>query len=402
MDKLHGEILRFINKETYRDLLMPIKAYIRMVKMRVYLFACIEKNIGDDLFVKLLCERYPDVDFIIKSSAEYGTLSQIPNLHFSKLFEYWQRFTNATPRNPVKKLAANILRVLCTLVLPRGDVGVYIVGNVFRNLNYKGWEDSRWFRDRIALVKQFYLISTNFGPYNDVRWKEDFERIYPRMADVCFRDKASYELFENLPNTRYAPDAVISLGMQSGNTVENKRVIISPIDCALRQRSEKLNNAASSYESKIAAAAKRFLSEGYTVTFLNSQAEQDRPACNRIMEQLDSPNVEVVDYDGNLEAVFELYQNSCCAVATRLHTIILAWLHNIPVVPIVYDIKVANLLKTCGFSGKQYDIYTMDEVSADDILNAVQQYDFALSEDILNASQLQFREIDKALSLNGV
>lgn len=370
--------------------------------MKVYLFACIEKNIGDDLFIKTLCARYPQIDFLISAEAKYGSLEKIPNLKFSKTLAKWIWATSLNPQNQLKKLAARILCRFYGACLPNGDIGISIVGNAFKNLSYTGWKQSYWIRSRIDLVKRFYLISTNFGPYNDVRWKEDFERIYPRMADVCFRDKASYELFENLPNTRYAPDAVISLGMQSGNTVENKRVIISPIDCALRQRSEKLNNAASSYESKIAAAAKRFLSEGYTVTFLNSQAEQDRPACNRIMEQLDSPNVEVVDYDGNLEAVFELYQNSCCAVATRLHTIVLAWLHNIPVVPIVYDIKVANLLKTCGFSGKQYDIYTMDEVSADDILNAVQQYDFALSEDILNASQLQFREIDKVLSLNGV
>ena len=89
-------------------------------------------------------------------------------------------------------------------------------------------------------------------------------------------------------------------------------------------------------------------------------------------------------------------------MATRLHTIVLAWLHNLPVVPIVYDIKVENLLATCGFSGKQYDIYNLDEVTAEDIFSALKQYDFTLPEDVLKASQLQFREIDKALSLNGV
>ena len=52
--------------------------------MKCYLFACIEKNIGDDLFVKIICDRYPDTDFVITSKAQYGSLKEISNLHFSK------------------------------------------------------------------------------------------------------------------------------------------------------------------------------------------------------------------------------------------------------------------------------------------------------------------------------
>ena len=370
--------------------------------MRVYLFACIEKNVGDDLFVKLLCDRYPDVSFIIKSSAQYGSIARIPNLHFSKLLEYWQRFTNGSLRGFVKGITAHILGLFLGYVLPKGDIGIYIVGNVFRNSNYNGWRDSRWIRDRVSLVDNFYLLSTNFGPYSDERWKEDFDRIYPTMADVCFRDKASYELFSSHLNTRYAPDAVISLGLRPHHDPTHKRVIISLIDCSLRQRSKKLNKSAVSYESKMAAVARLFLYEGYNVTFLNSQTEQDRPACDRVLNQLDSPNIEVIDYDGNLEPIFELYRNSSCVVATRLHTIVLAWLHDIPVVPIVYDIKAENLLKTCRFTEKQYDICCLEGISGDEIYDAMRQYDFTLSQEIIEASQLQFREIDKALSENGV
>lgn len=46
--------------------------------------ACIEKNVGDDLFIRIVCERYPNVDFYISDKANYPELNNISNLHFEK------------------------------------------------------------------------------------------------------------------------------------------------------------------------------------------------------------------------------------------------------------------------------------------------------------------------------
>ena len=362
--------------------------------MRVYLFACIEKNIGDDLFIKLLCERYPNIEFTISDQAKYGSLEKISNLHFSKNMSKWIWAMSLNPRNPVKKIIAMLLRAFYSLRLPKCDVAISIVGNAFKNMNYTGWEQSRWIRSRIKLAKRFYLISTNFGPYNDERWKADFEAIYPKMVDVCFRDEYSYGLFKHLPNTRFAPDAVISLGEQKKEDCAEKRVIISLVDCAFAARSEELHKAADVFEVKMVDVAKKFLEEGYRVSFLNSNTEQDRPACDRILSKLDSAFVDVLNYDGNLEAVFELYQKSSVVVATRLHTIVLAWLYRLPVVPVVYDIKVENLLDSYHFSCDRYDIKNLDNVSAEDIYHSFGNYDFVLPDKMIKGSELQFREID--------
>lgn len=366
--------------------------------MKVYLFACIEKNIGDDLFVKLLCERYPNVDFLITEQANYGSLAKIPNLHFSKKLSKWMWAMSLDPHSPIKKAISAIIRACYSLTLPKRDVAISIVGNAFKNYKYTGWSQSKWIRSRIKLVKRFYLISTNFGPYNDERWKEDFCQIYPQMADVCFRDEFSYNLFKHLPNARFAPDAVISLGNQTTEADRDKRVIISLIDCAFGPRSEELHKSANTFEAKMVDAARRFLDEGYKITFLNSNTEQDRPACDRIMSILDSKDVEVLDYDGDLESVFELYKRSACVVATRLHTIILSWLYGLPVVPIVYDIKVENMLNSYGFNSDKYDIKALGSVSGDDIFNSMNRYNFVLPNEIITASNQQFAEIDKELT----
>ena len=366
--------------------------------MKVYLFACIEKNIGDDLFIKLLCERYPKVDFVISEQARYGTLEKIPNLHFSKNIEKWIWGTSLNPRNPIKKVIAKFLRAYYSLKVPKCDVAVSIVGNAFKNIDYTGWEQSAWIRNRIKKSDRFYLISTNFGPYNDERWKQDFEKIYPQMTDVCFRDEYSYELFKVLPNTRFAPDAVISLGKQRKEKADKKNVLISLIDCAYYARSEQLRQAVDVYEAKTVEIAKKYLQEGYSVTFINSNTEQDRPACDRILRKLDSSDVHVVDYNGNLEAIFDVYKTASCVVATRLHTIILAWLYDLPVVPIVYDIKVQNMLDSYKFDADRYDIKNLQDVSADDVFSAMEKYSYVLSDQIIEASKLQFAKIDEEFS----
>ena len=368
--------------------------------MKVYLFACIEKNIGDDLFVEILCRRYPNVEFIITSRAEYGSLKRLPNLRFSDNLEKWSRASTRGQRSAVKAFAAKIIQSCYRLALPRCKVGVSIVGNAFKNKEYTGWTQSRWIRERVGLVKSFYLMSTNFGPYTDENWKKDFDKIFASMSDVCFRDHYSYDLFSHLPNVRFAPDAVISMGKQNRTKTDSKNVIISLIDCSFGARGEELKKAAASYESKMCELICRLTGSGYNVTLLNSNTEQDRPACDRILKSCSSDGLRVVDYDGDTEKVMELYRTSDYVIATRLHTIVLAWLFGIPVVPIVYDIKVNNLLDACNFTGRRFMITESEKLSCDSIIDAMNQYDFVLSEEIIALSELQFKALDRELGRN--
>lgn len=364
------------------------------MKRKVFLFACVEKNIGDDLFIRTVCERYPHIQFIISSNADYGTLSKINNLSFSRRLRWWIFFTALEPRTTIRKIAKTLGASILKLLLGKREVALFIVGNAFKNLAYRGKYQSEWIRKRLQLAKKFYLISTNFGPHNDNRWKDDLEEVFTQMADVCFRDEYSYQLFNHLSNTRFAPDAILTLGEQQVNDNHPKNVIISLIDCAFNARSEELRLAVESYESKMVDVAQKFLAEGYQVTFLNSNTKQDHPACNRIMSKICATNVSVVDYKGDLDAVFDLYRNSSCVVATRLHTIILAWLYRLPVVPIVYDIKVENLLNSYHFNADRFDIKSLDDVSSEDIFEAMRKYDYFLPQETIEASHLQFKEVD--------
>ena len=361
--------------------------------MKAYLFACIEKNIGDDLFVKIICERYPNIDFVITSEANYGSLKEIRNLIFSKSLTQWIWASSLGQSNRIKRIIGKIIQIYYSWQLPRCEVGVMIVGNAFKNLKYTGRGQSQWIRERIGLANRFYIISTNFGPYSNESWKNDCTKIFSKVKDICFRDNYSYKLFSQLPNVRVAADAVLTLGLMDHE--KNKNVIISVIDCSFKARSNNLKKIAFIYEKKMIDTINYLLQEGYNVTLLNSNSDQDRPACERILRKINKDSVSVIDYDGNLDIIFQLYKRSSYVIGTRLHTIILGLLFKMVVVPIVYDIKVDNFLKDCQFDQTYFDIKNLDSVSEKDIANALQEYNYIIPSDILDNSQQQFMTLDK-------
>lgn len=370
------------------------------MKKKALLFACIEKNIGDDLFIYLVCKRYPNTTFTISSAAQYGTLKELPNLKFDEALNKWCSATGTETTHFLKRVYHLIREKVYENKIEKHDIGVYVVGNAFKNMNYTGKNQSYWIKKRIDIVEKFYLMSTNFGPYKDERWKNDFLSIYPTMEDVCFRDVDSYGLFKDLPNVRYAPDAVISFGRQERVIEEKgyKRLLISIIDCAFSVRSDALKAAAPIYEQSIAEIIDLFQNRGYKVTIINSNTEQDSPACHRILDMCEqSEGVDVINYEGNLERIFEAYRTADGVIATRLHPIILGWLYNLPVIPLVYDKKVLSLLKSYDFTSDYYKVEEMQKVNPQEVYNIIETYDYKLPDEIIFDSNKQFEMLDKAL-----
>ena len=161
------------------------------MKKDILLFACIEKNIGDDLFIETICSRYPQQTFLISDRANYGSLSKIPNLKFSKSMRLWQRFAGMEPTNQFKLLISDFMEHFFRYIIGRHQIGVEIVGNAFKNPIYVGKIQNRWIDCYISSANQFFLISTNFGPYKDERWVDDSRAVFERLTDICFRDSDS-------------------------------------------------------------------------------------------------------------------------------------------------------------------------------------------------------------------
>lgn len=364
----------------------------------VMLFACIEKNIGDDLFVYIVCNRYPDSQFTITSDADYGDIAELENLKFSRELKRWLWASSIGEKNILKRIIGIILEKVFELKIKKCETAVYIVGNAFKNLDYIGKSQTRWIRERVKLTEYFYLMSTNFGPFADERWVNDCSEVFMKMTDVCFRDKESYSYFANLDNVRCAPDAVFSLGKRVN--IPQKILLMSVIDFSLKDRNKKLHSRAGIYEEKMLEIAEGYISEGYKIILLNSNSNQDRDASRRIgYNVIKKENIQIIDYDGNLESIFNLFESAELVIATRLHTIVLAFLYGIPVIPIEYDIKVTNLLNMCGFDGYKASPEDMDKLSYSFVKKKFSEYSFVLPNEIIERAEAQFERLDKQLKI---
>lgn len=370
-----------------------------MTKKQVYLFACIEKNIGDDLFIYSISKRYKEVEFIISDEARYLKVNSLNNLKYSKKLRRWLRFANNASDNIVKRFIVSFLERIYRLRLKKLN-SIYIVGNAFKNIEYKGNYQINWLKRRIELSNNFYLISTNYGPSNSEKWKDDCYDIFSRMTDVCFRDINSFKLFKELNNVRYAPDAVLSININKGRKNEiNKYIIMSTIDCTFKGRSNELKDCASMYEEKMSLWINKFNEKGINVILLNSNSIQDNPASERILKRCKYKDKNsIYNYNGNIEQIFDLYENAVAVIGTRLHTIILGWLYEIPVIPIIYDIKVKNLLESYEFDGFSANITDLKEIDFKLIDNAIKSYSFEVSTEILKNAKKQFKKIDDLLN----
>ena len=57
----------------------------------------------------------------------------------------------------------------------------------------------------------FFVLGVNYGPADSEAYKEWCAHYFEGKTDVCFRDRASYELFRENPAVRLAPDIVFGI-----------------------------------------------------------------------------------------------------------------------------------------------------------------------------------------------
>ena len=370
---------------------------MRYKKDDILLFACIEKNIGDDLFIQTICNRYPEKYFVISNRAKYGSLANVKNLKFSKELEWWMILDSVSQKKKIKKMIANTMKVVLQLLLGKHDMGVYIVGNAFKNMDYHGETQLQWFVNRVKLSDEFYLISTNFGPFNDQRWVMDAKNRFIEVKDICFRDMQSYNLFAELPNTRYAPDAILSLGKQK-NKRHKRKVLVSIIDCSFYAREDWLKKLVNEDEKKIFEIIQEFERRGYEIVLINSNSEQDGPASRRIFEKCNSSAVSIYDYKGSLDELKELYEETMYVIGTRLHTIILAWLYDVPVYPLVYDIKVENMLKSYSYQGGYTHIKEVSQLAVYTVLETLESGECRINDKVIADANMQLSALDERVN----
>lgn len=358
------------------------------MKGKKYLKGYFYKNLGDDLFVKIILERYKNEKFEMYSSINYKKVYKTDNL---KIYSNWN----------IEVIFKRIINLILMLFKSERrikledyinyDIIILIAGSFF--MEPKDFNPKIYFKNIFNQKGNLYIIGSNFGPFND---KEYFNihknKIFKNAIDVCFRDKYSYNLFKELPNVRYAPDIIFSLNTENIKITNRNRVIISVINCK-KDQMEFINQDV--YNKKICEFINFFEKMNYEVTLISFSKEQgDEGIVNKIIKMCKSKKVSKYFYRGNIDEALDVIGDSRIVVGTRFHANILGLIMNKVVIPIAYSDKTLNVLNDINFKGRVFDIRKMDEFDVNCITS--KDLNYKLNVDIQKKeAEKHFRELDK-------
>lgn len=355
------------------------------MKNKHLLYAFTQNNLGDDLFIKILCDRYTNYDFYvgIEENNLNNSLKNIKNLHIdSKLLKIDNQLKKESFLNNHLNINFNILQKQNEKYLKSFDSSIYIIGSAFiQNKPNKDYTNLYLLEKRVKLSNKFFLLNTNFGPYHDKKYLNYSKDIINKMTHATFRDKFSYDLFKDLNNVSYAPDLVLSL--KNNINTSNNTILISIMD---------LNDK---YINLIINLIKKINKRGFNcklVSFCKNQ--NDEIAAKKIKEKI---NVELLSYDGNIDEILNEFKTCHSIISTRFHSMIIAMAYNKAFLPFIYSKKTNEVLDDINYKNIRLDINNLDNIDVIKTVDEFLNYKYLDIENYKNKSKLQFKTLDTYL-----
>lgn len=361
-----------------------------MKKMLIYAYT--EFNLGDDLFIKVLCERYPDTQFRICAPRLYKLcFKDLKNLKVYPSDSFFVRGINFITRR------LKIHNVLQKYLVDHSDGVVHIGGSIFMQADH--WKEHFNKAEVIRNKrKPYYLLGSNFGPYTDTEYYEEHKRIFKDYTDICFREKYSYDLFDDLDNVRLAPDIIFQLDPPEDLRGHDDYIVLSVI----KPSSKGLNNFDNFYYEKMKDIAIYFIQKGYAVHFMSfCEHEGDQQAIEEILKLMGSEyeaETKVHLYKTNIEEVLSVLAQSSFVVASRFHAMILGWVFNKPVFPVAYSKKMINVMEDASFDGLYTDFDTLEDIQPEQVFECMHTNRINIFPQIKYAEK-HFENLDDYLSL---
>lgn len=316
-----------------------------MQKKRVFIMAYARANVGDDLFVIELLERYKDIEFYIG----------IKNAMYAKAFE---KYSNLT-------IIENNKENFEGRIPEEYDAYIYVGGSIFM----EGGKVYNLDNGCNIFMKKcheknipFFYVSSNFGPYQTQEYFNLSEDTFKYCTDICFRDKYSYELFKDISTVRYAPDLIFSLE-KTNIDIKKDTVGISIIDMGIRKN---LVQYEDEYNKCMVYNIIKYIEQGKEVyLFSFCKEENDEKAIENIMSKIPEKyksKIQKVYYDGNMDEYIELYSSMEYMICCRFHAMILSSAFNQKMYILSYSKKIDNVIEDLSLTHK----YTRIEDLKDD------------------------------------
>lgn len=359
---------------------------------KIFLYAYDHVNLGDDLFIETIVNRYPDTEFYFWTDNENKKVFQEQmNL---KIID-----KNSGKIKLLNKIRSSLVARYKVGIQKKCDAQVYIGGSIF--VEYPTWKNIVSWWDYQSKLLPFFVLGANFGPYHTEEYRNEMNRIYTKLKDICFRDTYSKELFNDNKKVRQASDILFSYPMSK--IKENKKQIfisvISYKDKELNSDFHQMTNE--EYIEKMVQITSGFSKEGYQVILASfCREEGDLDAVQEIKNRSEQQkNITIFDYDGtNRKQLLEEMSRSIYIIAARFHGTILGLAAGKSVFPILYSDKTKYVLEDLGFHGEYADLRDPDSLSFENAKKNLESgYKIDVTESIQNAEK-HFEKLDEFLN----
>lgn len=364
-----------------------------MGRKNVLVSAYFAKNVGDDLFLKSLFDRYKNVNWYLLTA----------NDEYKKVFKAYPHVDIIKTYREIGCINMFITLSAMTRQIKKYDAFVMIGGSMF--IQNEQWE--HLFLMRYKLIRLLYkydvpsfIIGANFGPYKDERFKLKYNDYFKYYTGICFRDFYSYNLFNELPYVKVAPDAVLTL--KTDRTMNKNRrakniVGLSPISLSKRRE---LQQYKEDYNSFLKKLIKHYIHKNYHLKLFSFCYEEgDLESIHNILQLLPHHYLEkitVVNYEGDLEVFLQKFQSCSKIIGTRLHSLILALTFKQSFLPLVYSSKTTDSLKKIGVKNRGFHIKDLATIN----LNSLEEkFNYENDESISFAAERQFMALDQVLTI---
>ncbi|MBR5647785.1 polysaccharide pyruvyl transferase family protein [Candidatus Saccharibacteria bacterium] len=321
---------------------------------KIFLEMYLKKNLGDDLFLQTIAQRYKDIKFFTAAENDYFDSYDFDNVcgrtFACKILDKVKGLVFRKKFGNNKKYIANII----------------LGGSMFMEKNDKEDKLLEELRKKYGGKIPLFVVGSNFGPYDDQFYYDAYKRVFEKAEDVCFRDRYSASLFSDLCNVRVAPDIVFGLDVAKYDTKQEKKIVISVIDLENRKKLSKYSKV---YEEKIAEVALWYAKNGYEVVLMSfCKFEGDEDAIKRVLSRTSNDKIRPYYYHGNIGEALRLISSSEIVVGTRFHAVVLGLVFKKKVFPIIYSDKTKKMLEDINFDGISLRIEDIDSIEDPEII----------------------------------
>lgn len=349
---------------------------------KILVQAYTEKNFGDDLFLKLLFDRYPNVEWILDNAlTEYKEIfKKYNNVSFSKnyIYKLLSRFNHGYFEY---------------------DALLYIGGSIFIQ-DDEFWKKQLNERKRMFKIfknKAIFVLGANFGPFKDNLFLQEYIKLLKQCKDVCFRDAFSLELFGDLENIRVNPDIVFQLNHKK--IIKDKNSIgISLI--SLKNRKELIKHD-ELYKMKMIELIERCIENGKKIyLFSFCQREGDLDIINFIINNINKcykKYINIVSYDGDIDTFLTKFGSMQNIIGARFHSCILSQVFEQGLYPLIYSNKTYNMLCDIGLNKEYTYINNIENLNIDHVLEIIDNNKI-IDKNIFKDAYKQFEVLDSYVS----